>query len=103
MAKGALPKSGLKQSLASRPLPVPVARNEPREEMDINFVPQDAVQDSTIPAIEMDFTTAVPGSETAARAQRTRASTISNINTNVFDLDAFSDMESLLIGLADGI
>lgn len=91
--------------MASRPLPVPVPKNEPREEMDITFVPQDAMQDAGIPAIEMDFSSPVPGSETAAKSQasRTRANTISNINTNIFDLDAFSDMEDLLIGLADGM
>lgn len=97
---------GVRSPMASRPLPVPVAKNEPREEMDITFVPQGAVQDAGIPALEMDFSSPVPGSETAAKAHpssRTRASTISNINTNIFDLDAFSDMEDLLIGLADNI
>lgn len=91
--------------MVARPLPVPVAKSEPREEMDINIVPQDAMQDAGIPAIEMDFSSPVPGSETASKAHpnRTRASTISNINTNVFDLDAFSDMEDLLMGLADNI
>lgn len=104
MGVGAAPKkSGVPSRIGSRPLPVPQPRSEPREEMDITFMPQDAVQDKTMPALEMDFSSPVPGSETASRTQRTRANTISNINTNVFDLDAFSDMEDLLLGLADGI
>lgn len=64
---------------------------------------QGAVQDSGYPSIEMDFSTPVPGSSSAATRARHRASTISNINTNIFDIDAFSDMEDLLKGLADNI
>lgn len=96
-------KSPAPHPMASRPLPVPVAKSEPREEMDITFVPKDAMEASTTPAIEMDFSSPVPGSQTAVQASRARANTISNINTNIFDLDAFSDMENLLIGLAENI
>lgn len=53
--------------------------------------------------IEIDFSPSVPGSQSEATQRRRRASTVSNINTNVFDLDAFSDMEDLLQGLADSL
>ena len=92
--KGSLPSQ---PRPPSRPLPSFNA-NTPKEE--VNIVGMNSTNvNSNDSTLEMDFSAAVPGSKTANA--RTRASTISNINTNVFDLDAFSDMEDLLLGLAD--
>jgi hypothetical protein len=56
---------------------------------------------------ELDLEVDVPGS-VASNARRTimarrRASTIRNVNTNVFDIDAFDNMEDLLLKMADGL
>lgn len=53
--------------------------------------------------IEIDFSPDVPGSSNNSSMHRRRASTVRNINTNVFDLDAFSDMEDLLKGIAESL
>jgi muconolactone delta-isomerase len=56
---------------------------------------------------ELDLGVEVPGS-VAANARMTirarkRASTIRNVNTSVFDIDAFDNMEDLLLKMADGL